>query len=146
MDAESADFALRLRDVGVAQPYLHSQPSDETSLNTRFRTGPLSPSFARDNATLSVLEARQTIRRRADRESRDAHHYGFSGRQLFHMGILLKALQMRSGGRTNSDVEKTLGLQHGVMEKAANVTSPESNYLVINAKPHLRPSDKIIRV
>ncbi|RDA86327.1 hypothetical protein CP532_4347 [Ophiocordyceps camponoti-leonardi (nom. inval.)] len=105
----STEFATRLRDIGVAQPNSNSMSRLEAAT-------PRSPA-TRDNATLSVLKARQAAQLRANDERGNADLQEVRGRQFVHLGVVLDALRMRSGGTSDSSIEKRLRLRTGTMEK-----------------------------
>ncbi|RCI11897.1 hypothetical protein L249_4202 [Ophiocordyceps polyrhachis-furcata BCC 54312] len=105
----TTEFATRLRDIGIAQPVSISI--------SRLEAATLRPPSSRDNATLSVLKARQAAQLRANDESGDVGLVQVRGRQFVHLGFILDALQMRSGGTSNSIIEERLGLRTGIMAK-----------------------------
>ncbi|RDA89571.1 hypothetical protein CP533_6202, partial [Ophiocordyceps camponoti-saundersi (nom. inval.)] len=111
----SANWVTRLRDIDVTQPTPSSTSRPEGVI-------PRPPS-ARDNVSLTVLEVRRIAQVRANHESSNIG-------QIVHINYVLDALQVRSGGVSNSDVEKKLRFRTGFMEKLG----PRG---VLNATSHL---------
>lgn len=93
------------------------EPSNTRLQSSRLDVDCRANSFDRDNAIIYVLEARQSLQQEADDEVRNVHRPDFIGRQFLQMSFLLNALYLRSGRRSDSEIESTLSLRPGVMNR-----------------------------
>ena len=120
-DAVSGDFSQRLHQMGIAEPNPTYSPSSTAtpqrqSADTIAPLGPLFPS-AKNNATLSVLEARRRLQQLAEEDFEAMGHSSSQGRRFLDMRTMVEAMQLRSRGTSNADIEKRLGLQARVLDK-----------------------------
>ena len=79
--------------------------------------GPVFPS-AKQNTTLSVLEARNKLQQQADEDSEAFSRAGNKAQRRFvDMRTLVDAIQMQDRGMAASEVERKLGMERGLLSK-----------------------------
>lgn len=118
-DAISPSFSSRLHQMGIAEPNPTYSPSSTASPQAQSPfpsssgpspTQPLYPS-ARQNTTLSALEARRRLQDEADRENEE----GTARRRFVDVRTVVDAVKLRDSGWKAADVEARLGLQEGFL-------------------------------
>lgn len=106
--------------MGVAQPNPTFSPSSTAAQQfpspDDYRSAPAPPNFpsARDNQTLSVLEARKRLQERADAEMENLGRRG-EGREFLDVGTIRKVLLLRQRGEGEGDIERRFGLRKGAV-------------------------------
>ncbi|KND91241.1 hypothetical protein TOPH_04184 [Tolypocladium ophioglossoides CBS 100239] len=120
-DFASGGFSQRLHQMGIVQPNPTFSPSSTAvpQASTTTLQAPAAPIFpsARNNTTLSVLEARRALQQRADEDLEKMGRYGSQGRRFLDMRAALDAMQMRHRGVPSSDIEQRLRLEPGIMDR-----------------------------
>ncbi|POR32843.1 Uncharacterized protein TPAR_06957 [Tolypocladium paradoxum] len=120
-DFASGGFSQRLHQMGIVQPNPTFSPSSTAApqASTTAPQAPAAPIFpsARNNTTLSVLEARRALQKRADEDVENMGRAGSQGRRFLDMRAALDAMQMRDGGVPPSDIEQRLRLEPGIMDR-----------------------------
>jgi hypothetical protein len=125
-DAADPDFAPdgfseRLQQMGIAQPNPTFSPS--SIANPQGIDGPYAPPSgpafpsAKNNTTLSVLEARRRLQQQADSDFEAIGRTSSTGRRFVDVRLLSEALQLRQGGLSSTEIEKKFSLQPGLLEK-----------------------------
>ncbi|KAL7939219.1 hypothetical protein V8C35DRAFT_275073 [Trichoderma chlorosporum] len=119
-DFAPADFSRRLHQMGIVQPNPTLSHSSTASSNLSPESldvppGPLFPP-AKQNTTLSVLEARRRLERIA---AEDLENMGRDGgrRRQADMRTILDAVQLLNDGIPVVDIEKRLRLTPGLLSK-----------------------------
>ncbi|KAK3899201.1 hypothetical protein C8A05DRAFT_18331 [Staphylotrichum tortipilum] len=130
----SADFADRLRQMGIAQPNPTYSPSsiaspfpDASGIKQSLST-PRFPSSS-SNATLSVLEVRRRLETRARAELDNTGKSTDKGREFLDIGTIKQILVLQQGGASPTDIEARLRLKAGVVARlgpAGTVVAPAS--------------------
>ncbi|KAL8393277.1 hypothetical protein RB595_003165 [Gaeumannomyces hyphopodioides] len=105
-------LADRLRQIGAVRP------NPTLSHSSTAGAGPASSALlpAR-NTTLSALDARRALQRKADREAAEAGRAGFPGRGLAGVAALRDVLVMRAHGVAATEIEARLGLRPGTVAR-----------------------------
>jgi len=118
----SADFADRLRQMGIAQPNPTYSPSsiaspfpDASGIKQSLST-PRFPSSS-SNATLSVLEVRRRLDTRARAELENTGKSTDKGKEFLDIGTVKQMLVLRQGGASAADIETRLRLKPGVVAR-----------------------------
>ncbi|KAK4170360.1 hypothetical protein QBC43DRAFT_224595 [Cladorrhinum sp. PSN259] len=118
----SADFADRLKHMGIAQPNPTYSPSsiaqpfvDASGIGQSISK----PSFpaASNNATLSVLEARRHLERRAQEELENFGTSRDKGREFVNISVVKQILALRERGESASRIEQHLNLKPGLVAR-----------------------------
>ncbi|KAK3984380.1 hypothetical protein QBC44DRAFT_375243 [Cladorrhinum sp. PSN332] len=118
----SADFADRLKQMGIAEPnptYSPSsiaQPLVDASGISQSISKPSFPSAA-NNATLSVLEARRQLERQAQEEMENFGTSRDKGREFINVSVVKQILALRERGEPTSRIEKHLNLKPGLVAR-----------------------------
>lgn len=120
-DVPSSDFSKRLQQMGIADPSPNYSPSSTASQTIPSNDGPsqpLGPAFPplRQNNTLSVLEARRTLEQQAEENLEEVGRTG-RGRKFIDTRTLIDAMQLRSRGAADADIEERLRLHPGLLDK-----------------------------
>jgi hypothetical protein len=119
-DFAPGDFSKRLHQMGIVQPNPTFSPSSTAAPNFSPESlavppGPLFPP-AKQNTTLSVLEARRRLERVADEDLEIMGREG--GRcRMANMRTILDAVHLLSHGIPISDIEKRLRVTPGFLNK-----------------------------
>ena len=129
----NADFAGRLRKMGIVQPNPTYSPS---SIASPFpdaygiKQSLSSPQFpsASSNATLGVLEVRRRLEARAKSELDNMGKSTDKGREFLDIGTVKQILVLRQGGVSATDIEARLRLKPGIVAKLdpAGIVAPAS--------------------
>jgi hypothetical protein len=107
--------------MGVVDPNPTYSPSSTAS--PEFIDGPYSPPqgpafpSARNNTTLSVLEARRRVQQHADEDFDAIGRASSTGRRFVDVRTLVEALQLRDRGVSKAEIEKRLSLQPDLLDK-----------------------------
>jgi hypothetical protein len=129
----TADFADRLRKMGIAQPQPTYSPSsiashfpDASGIGQSF-SAPQFPSSS-SNATLNVLQVRRQIEQRARGELDNTGKSTDKGREFLDIGTVKQMLALRQGGASAADIEARLRLKPGVVARLgpAGMVAPAS--------------------
>ncbi|GFP59949.1 hypothetical protein ACSS6W_005186 [Trichoderma asperelloides] len=119
-DFAPGDFSKRLHQMGIVNPNPTFSPSSTAAPNFSPESlavppGPLFPP-AKQNTTLSALEARRRLERIADE---DLEIMGREGgrRRLADMRTILDAVQLLNHGTPVADIEKRLRVTPGFLNK-----------------------------
>ncbi len=120
-DFTPSGFAKRLQQMGVVDPNPTYSPSSTAGPHLggtpSSAAGPVFPS-ARNNTTLSVLEARSRLQRQADEDMEAFSQVGNKAQRRFlDMRTLIDAIQLQDRGMSAADVEKKLGLAPNLLGK-----------------------------
>jgi hypothetical protein len=117
-DFAPGDFSKRLHQMGIVQPnptYSHSSTASPnfSPESLAVPPGPLFPP-AKQNTTLSVLDARRRLERVA---AEDLEIMGRDGGRcrLANMRTILDAVQLLNSGAPVADIEKRLRLAPGLL-------------------------------
>ncbi|PNY24874.1 Uncharacterized protein TCAP_05176 [Tolypocladium capitatum] len=120
-DFASGGFSQRLHQMGIVQPSPIFSPSSTAAPrgSTTTPQAPAAPIFppARNNTTLSVLEARRALQQRAGEDLENMGRSGSQGRRFLDMRAALDAMRMRDRGVPSSDIEQRLRLEPGIMDR-----------------------------
>ncbi|GAP88804.1 hypothetical protein SAMD00023353_1202410 [Rosellinia necatrix] len=111
-DDASAAYSARLRHMGVATPLPTFSHSSTATLPTPTPT-PTTATIPPRNRTLAALEARRALQARADAEFEDPSR----GRGLLDAATVRRALLLRGRGIAAPDIEATLRLRPGVVDR-----------------------------
>lgn len=118
----SADFADRLRKMGIVQPNPTFSPSSIASPSPGASgmqqplSGPRFPS-ASNNATLGVLEARRRLEEQARNELDNRGKSTDRGREFLDIATVKQILMLRQRGESASDIEARLNLRPGIVAR-----------------------------
>jgi hypothetical protein len=122
IDASDPDFARSLRSLGPVQP----MPTVSNTSTVAHPSNPNKPAQEiraagpnlRINPAITVLEARARLQDEAEREFMEAGRRGHDGRQFLDVFTIRQILTLRDErGRSSGEIEKTLGLKRGVVER-----------------------------
>lgn len=126
----SPDFAMRLQQMGIAQPnpifspssIANITPSSARNANAEVMMRPedfAAPQFpaASNNATLGALEARRQLEQRAAQEFETMGKAGYQGREFLDISTIRNILVMRQRGNSPSEIETRLRLKPGVVAR-----------------------------
>lgn len=122
VDASDPDFAQSLRSIGPVQPNptlsetsTVAHPSNPNNPTREIRSAGPDP---RKNPAIMILEARAKLQDEAEKEFMEAGRRGHDGRQFLDVFTIRQILTMRDErGRQPAEIEKTLGLKRGVVER-----------------------------
>ncbi|KXX77552.1 hypothetical protein MMYC01_207022 [Madurella mycetomatis] len=118
----SADFADRLRKMGIVQPNPTFSPSSiaspfpDASGIKQPLSSPRFPS-ASNNATLGVLEARRRLEEQAKNELDNRGKSTDRGREFLDIATVKQILVLRQRGESASDIEARLSLRPGIVAR-----------------------------
>lgn len=117
-DSISGDFSRRLKEMGIAEPNPTFSPSS-TAFAQSLAPEPAYPDFpaARNNATLSVLEARRQLQQLAEEDFEAQGRASSQGRRFLDMRTLVQAQQLRERGVPTANIEQQLRLQPRLLER-----------------------------
>ncbi|KAL8422377.1 hypothetical protein RB596_002923 [Gaeumannomyces avenae] len=107
----AGSLAERLRQIGAVRP------NPTLSHSSTANNGPASAPLPARNTTLSALDARRALQRKADREAAEAGRAGFPGRELAGVAALRDVLVMRAHGVAAAEIEARLGLRPGTVAR-----------------------------
>jgi hypothetical protein len=96
-------------------PDFYSPPTQNPSTNH-----PFPDAYSRNpssNPALLILQARQQLQDKADRELDGVGRRGFEGREFVDVHALREALILRRKGMNGRDIEGRLGLKGGVLDR-----------------------------
>ncbi|KAF2840512.1 hypothetical protein M501DRAFT_931817 [Patellaria atrata CBS 101060] len=120
LDASDPVYASHLRQLGAVQPNPHFSHSSTSPLDPT-PSNAIRPSFSRlpiaQNPALVVLEARRWLQAEAEKEFEGVGRRGFKGRRFVDAVTIRQALRLREEGVEESRIEKSLGLENGVVGK-----------------------------
>lgn len=125
LDASDPDFARSLRSLGPVQPNSTLSNSSTFSNELPNTAGSKSspnqqhPQFFPDesqNPALLVLKARERLQQEAEAEFAKTSRSDAGGKRFLDVGTIRQVLAMRDEkGKSDTDIEKSLGLAGGVV-------------------------------
>ncbi|KYK55374.1 hypothetical protein DCS_07337 [Drechmeria coniospora] len=115
--ASDSTFSERLHRMGVVLPNPGSRSSRIANASPGGdHTAPFFPTTSR-NTTLSALAARRALQDVADQELEKMGSRGFHGRRFLDIRSIVDAMRMCDRGVPQSEIEKRLKLQPGVLSR-----------------------------
>ncbi|ODA82020.1 hypothetical protein RJ55_00525 [Drechmeria coniospora] len=115
--ASDSTFSERLHRMGVVLPNPGSRSSCIANASPEGdHTAPVFPTTSR-NTTLSALAARRALQDVADQELEKMGSRGFHGRRFLDIRSIVDAMRMCDRGVPQSEIEKRLKLQPGVLSR-----------------------------
>lgn len=114
-------FSNRLHQMGIVDPSPTYSPSStagpQQGGKPQVAGAPVFPS-AKQNTTLSVLEARSRLQQLADEDTEAFSRVGNKAQRRFaDMRTLVDAIQLQDRGMAAAEVERKLGLKAGLLGK-----------------------------
>ncbi|KAK5109689.1 hypothetical protein LTR62_006811 [Meristemomyces frigidus] len=118
LDASDPDFARSLRSLGAVQPNPTMSESSAFSNNAQYAMRqPIGPDPSK-NPAIAVLEARSRLADQAELEFQQAGRRGHEGRQFLDVYMIRQILVQRDEkGKSAAEIEKSMGLKRGVVER-----------------------------
>ncbi|KAK4555108.1 hypothetical protein LTR86_007874 [Recurvomyces mirabilis] len=118
LDASDPDFARSLRSLGPVQPNPTLSPSSAFGNSGQQSTSPPVGPDPKRNPAIAVLEARSRLQDQAELEFQQAGRRGHDGRQFLDIYMIRQILVQRDEkGKTSAEIEKSMGLKRGVVER-----------------------------
>ncbi|KAK3674920.1 hypothetical protein LTR78_005264 [Recurvomyces mirabilis] len=118
LDASDPDFARSLRSLGPVQPNPTLSPSSAFGNSGQQSTSPPVGPDPKRNPAIAVLEARSRLQDQAELEFQQAGRRGHDGRQFLDIYMIRQILVQRDEkGKTSAEIEKSMGLKRGVVDR-----------------------------
>lgn len=120
-DFSPSGFSSRLQKMGIVDPNPTYSPSStagpQLGGTPSSAAGPVFPS-AKNNTTLSVLEARSRLQQQAEEDLEAFNRAGNKAQRRFlDMRTLIDAIQLQDRGMSAAEVERKLGLAPNLLSK-----------------------------
>ncbi|EFZ03506.2 hypothetical protein X797_006837 [Metarhizium robertsii] len=119
-DFASADFSQRLHEMGMVQPNVTSSPSSTPKNDVRkVASDPSMIQYPpnKQNATLSVLEARRHLQQQANDDIAKTGLHGRQYKRFVDTRILINTIKLRDQGIPYAEIEERHCLEPGTVKK-----------------------------